>query len=66
MTQVGCSSGYAIRPTAAVAAIRSGLTIFQRNRMASEINPIKAVSQSPMAMRPKRMHAPSIVPIAAA
>jgi hypothetical protein len=47
--QPGCSSGYAIRPTTAVAGINSG-----------------AVSQSPMAMRPSRMQAPRIVPIAAA
>ncbi len=39
---------------------------FQQNSTASETRPIKAVSQSPMAMRPSKMHARSIVPIAAA
>src|SRR6266851_3162892 len=66
MTQSGCSSGKAIRPTTAVAAMRSGLLTFQRNKTASEATPMRTVSQSPIAMRPSRMQAPRIVPIAAA
>ena len=45
---------------------QSGLLTFQRNSTASETIPISAVSQSPIAMRPSRMQAPRIVPIAAA
>jgi heavy metal sensor kinase len=45
----------AMRPTAAVAAIRIGLLIFQRNSTASEMMPIAAVSQSPIAIFPSRM-----------
>jgi len=66
ITQPGCSSGYAIRPTTAVAGINSGLLTFHLNKTASETKPIRAVSQSPMAMQPSRMQAPRIVPIAAA
>jgi hypothetical protein len=32
MTHVGCSSGNAMRPTTAVAAMSSGLFTFQRNK----------------------------------
>src|SRR5215467_7929521 len=65
MTQPGCSSGNAMRPTTAVAAISSGLLTFQRNRTASDAAAISAVNQSPMAICPSRMEAPRIVPIAA-
>ena len=57
ITQAGCSHGYAIRPMTAVAAISRGLLTFQRNNTASDTSPIKSVSQSPIAMRPSRMHA---------
>src|SRR6516162_6142950 len=66
ITHVGCSSGKAIKPMMPVAAISSGLFTFQRNNTASDTTPMRAVSQSPIAIFPRRMHAPRIVPIAAA
>jgi hypothetical protein len=46
MTQPGCSSGKAIRPTTAVAAMRSGLLTFQRNKTVTEATPMSAVSHA--------------------
>src|ERR1019366_4761408 len=65
-TQVGLSKGKAMIPTAAVAAIKSGLLIFHRKRTTTLIRATIAVSQSPIAIRPSRTDAPRIVPIAAA
>jgi hypothetical protein len=66
MTQSGCRIGYATDPITAVIAINNGLLTFQRDSTASDAAPIRAVSQSPMAMRPSRMQAPRMVPMAAA
>src|SRR5579883_2643277 len=66
MTQSGWMSGKAIKPTRAVVAMSRGLLSFHRNKAASVAIPIKAVSQSPIAIPPSRMQAPRIVPIAAA
>jgi hypothetical protein len=64
--QAGCNSGQATKPITAVAAIRSALWTFQRNKIAREATPIRALGLLPTAMRPSRMQAPRMVPIAAA
>jgi hypothetical protein len=64
MTHAGCISGNATSPTTAAVAITSGVLTFQRNSTSKAINPIRLVSQSPIAMRPKRTLAPTMVPIA--
>src|SRR6266478_1904421 len=64
-THVGWSSGNAISPITAAAAMSRGLLTFQRNSTTRLTSVTTAVSQSPMAIRPRRTQAPRIVPIAA-
>ena len=59
-------SGKAISPAVAVTGISKGLLSFQRNNETKAATLIRHVSQSPIAMRPRSIQAPSIVPIAAA
>src|SRR6266849_2050908 len=41
MTHAGCSNGNAINPTAAAAAIKSGLLTFHRNRTPRDARPMR-------------------------
>src|SRR5262249_54834679 len=65
-THSGRSNGKAIRPMTAVTATSRGLLTFQRKSTARLATARSAVSQSPMAIFPRRTHAPRIVPMAAA
>ena len=65
-THAGCSRGNATNPTMAVAATSTGLLIFHRNSTIKLARATSAVSQSPIAIRPRSTEAPRMVPIAAA
>src|SRR5262249_46074895 len=65
-THFGSRIGKAMRPTTAVAATSTGLLTWKRKRMTRLASAMRAVSQSPIAMRARSRQAPNIVPIAAA
>src|SRR5205823_14878331 len=65
-THSGLRSGNAMRPMIAVAATSKGLLTFQRNRTTRLPMATSVVNQSPIAIFPRRTHAPRIVPMAAA
>jgi len=52
-------------PMMAAAATSNGLLTFQRNKTTRLTSATSAVSQSPMAIRPRRTEAPRMVPMAA-
>src|SRR5262249_31668163 len=65
-THSGLSRGKAMSPMTAVAATSTGLLTFQRNSTTRLPSATRIVSQSPIAIRPRRTQAPRIVPMAAA
>src|SRR5262245_17748441 len=58
ITQFGSRIGKAINPSTAVAAISIGLLTFHRNKTASDPTPMRAVSQSPIAIFLSRTQRP--------
>src|SRR5262249_55058023 len=65
-THVGCRSGKAMSPRTAAAATSAGLLTFQRNSSTRLISATSTVNQSPIAILLNKIHAPRIVPMAAA